>query len=239
MSKVIRRILAVGLVSGFALANAANAATILQFGQVNPSDAVTATESGGVTTLTTNSATAPGSIPVNITNIGGIPLPVPQLADETFVGVHSVGTATTTNGVISQVFTGTIEFTSLPGGAGTNFLTATFTDTFSGPVGTGAPTLGADSSVAGETVTFTSSDIRVTPFLPGGSRNFSLSFSNVTPGLSIVDSSIAGFTGQQSGTFAVVPAGTVPEPGSVVLSGIAVMAGLGTFVRRRFKAARA
>jgi hypothetical protein len=222
------------------LATPANATTVLQFGQLNPADFVTATDAAGVTTLTSSSTVSSVSIPVSISNIGGQPQPVVIPAFETFTGLHSVGTATTdVNGIISQVFTGTIAITSAAGGAGTNYLTATFTDVLSGPTNTGAPALSADSGVAGESVTYTSGDSRVTPFLPGLSRNFSLSFSNATPSLSISGGSVASFTGQQTGTFAVTPVPTVPEPASVVMASIAAIVGIGSFGWRRFKASRA
>jgi hypothetical protein len=240
MRSLLRGVCAFAFLAASTLATPASAATVLQFSQLNPADFVTATNSAGVTTLTSSSTVSSVSIPVSISNIGGVPQPVVIPAFETFTGLHSVGTATTdASGLISQVFTGTIAITSAAAGAGTNYLTATFTDVLSGPTNTGAPTLSADSSVAGETVTFTSNDPRVTPLLPGLSRNFSLAFSNATPALSISGGSIASFTGQQTGTFAVTPSPTVPEPASVVMASIAAVAGIGSFGWRRFKASRA
>ena len=66
--------------------------------------------------------------PLTITNFLNTPgLSIP--AFETFMGVTSTGSAATLLGVAFQNFTGTIIISSDIGGGGTNFLTATFTDT--------------------------------------------------------------------------------------------------------------
>ena len=73
------------------------------------------------------------SIPVTLTtfigqNLSGSPIPV----FETFVGVTSSGAATTIGGLDIQPFSGTVEFTALPGGAGANYLTAVFSNSVVG-----------------------------------------------------------------------------------------------------------
>jgi len=216
------RPLAIACVATLLLGAHANAGgvTVLQFGQINPSDVVTATESGGVTTLfTTGNGDGGGtSIPVTITNLlgnSGINIP----AFETFVNLSSTNVASG-SGFVMQSYSGTIEFTSGTGGTGLNYLTATFSaSTLFGVGGSGSL---ADSQPP-NSVAF-SSDFG-SGFV---SPNFSLSFSNISPSLSIVDGSIASFTAQNSGTFS---ASAVPEPGSFALLGIGTA---GFVVFRRF-----
>jgi len=233
----LTRTLAVAFVASLTLASSAGAETILQFTQTNPANVVTADAVGSTTTLTTSAPGFGGSIPVTIGNIGNVQLP-PILtipAFETFTGVTTTGPAVLAGGLISQPISGSIAITAAVGGAGINYLTVSFTGILSGSPGTGAPTLSASSQVAGQSVTYTSSDPRVLPFLPGITRDFSLAFSNVSPGLSITGTTISDFTGQNSGTFAAF----IPEPASIVMAGTSVLAGLGCFGLRRFKASKA
>jgi hypothetical protein len=216
------RPLAIACVATLFLGAHANAGgvTVLQFGQINPSDVLTASESGGVTQLfTTGNGDGGGtSIPVTITNLlgnSGINIP----AFETFMNLSSTNAATG-SGFVMQSYSGTIEFTSGPGGTGVNYLTATFgASTLFGVEGSGSV---ADSSPP-NAVAFTS-DFGSGFVAP----NFSLSFSNIGPGLHITDGSIASFTAQNSGTFS---ASAVPEPASFALLGIGTA---GFVVFRRF-----
>jgi len=234
LARLLRRSLALACTASLLLGSYASASTtILGFSQQNPLDVITATESGGVTTLSTagNADGAGVSIPVSISNYLGVPqVPFPILAFETFVDVHSTGTATSASGTISQNFVGTIEFTENPGVAGPGnpaFLIATFSGpngTFSGGSGGGSASLSA--SQPPDSVTFT------VPGLSLSSAAISLSFSGITvpPGLSISGSSVASFTSQGAGTFS---ASVVPEPGSLCLASTAVVIGALTFWRKR------
>jgi len=217
------------------MASSASAVTILQFGQTSPTDVVTATFAGGVTTLNTNSLAAPGSIAVKITNIGGTLLGTPIDAFETFTNVVSTGTATTVGGNIVDLYSGTIAITSGPGGTGGNFLTTTFTDaTLSGATGGGSAAL--VGSRPPQNVLFTSNFAQIIPLIAGNPpENFSISFSNINPGLTITgtgaNATIAPFTAQNTGTFATGTA--VPEPASIAMVSMGLLTGLGCFMRRR------
>lgn len=235
------RTLAIACLASIGLGTSANASTILQFTQANPNDVVTATNVDGTsTTLTTNSPAAPGSIPVLITNIGGTILGAPIAAFETFTGVTSSGAATLSGGNITQPFSGTIAITQLPGGAGGNFLTATFSNSqLSGASG------GNSASLVGsrppQTVTFTSNFAAIIPLIAGNPpENYTGGFSSLAPGLSITGTTLAGFTAQNTGTFGTFgTSAVIPEPASVVMASTAVLAGLGVFGWRRFKVAQA
>jgi hypothetical protein len=177
---------------------------------------------------------------VTITNIGGIVLP-PALAIpafETFTNVMSTAAATSSGGTISQMFRGTIAYTSGPGGTGINYLTATFQPgaTLTGLAGGGSASLIA-SDPPTTNVVYTSSDPRVLAALASlGANpleNFSISFSGIAqpPGFSIAGGTIASFTAQNSGTFSATS--VVPEPSGIVMAGTAMLAGLGCFSWRR------
>ena len=206
--------------------------TVLQYGQINPADVVTATESGGVTTFST-AGNADGlnvSIPILITNFNNTPV-VGIPAFETFVDVHTTGSAVTASGQIFQSVVGIIKFTSAPGGAGANYLTATFTDVahpgvLYGVEGGAQITLSATSPP--QTFILTSDFALYT--VP---TSMTLAFSNVTPGLSTGSTTIADFTGQFAGT---IGATIVPEPSTLALACIALIFGPAMLrLRRRLR----
>jgi hypothetical protein len=239
------RSLVLASLASLAMATSSSAVTILQYGQTNPADFKTATASGSSTTITTNSALAAGSIPVTITNIGGIVLP-PALAIaafETWTGVTSTGPAIVNGTTILQPFTGTLVYSSLAGGAGTNFLTAVFTGgVLSGQIGGSSASLNATDPPS-TNVVFTSSDARVNAALNalGANRDdaFSISFSGITPGFGLNGSTVASFTGQNSGTFSSNPTNVVPEPSGLARAGMAMLASLSCLGWRRRQSSRA
>jgi hypothetical protein len=211
------------------MTSSARAGTVLQFTQTNPFDSVSAIQSGSTTTLSTagNADGGFASVPVTITNYNGMSLNVPPLsyipAFETFEGVTSVGPAVSFFGLVEQSFSGTIVFSQLPGGVGTNYLTVKFTD---------ATFFGSGSSATLQTSTNStvsySSDFINTLDMPG----FSLSFSGISPAVSTTDNTLANLTGQQTGTFSAV----IPEPSTVVLGTFPLVIGaLVSLKRKRIK----
>jgi hypothetical protein len=204
------------------LTSSASAGTVLQFAQTNPGDTLSAIQSGSSTTLSTAGNTDGNnvSIPVRITNLNGVP-GFNVTGFETFESVTSAGQAVSMGGFVEQAYSGTIVFSSLAGGLGTNYLTATFTDAIF--IGSGSsPTL---QTSTGSTVAFTSSIIPVLN-MPG----FSLSFSNVSPAVSTTDNTLSSFSGQQTGTFS----GTViPEPSTVVLGTFPLVLGVLVSLKRK------
>jgi len=221
LARFMRRSFALACVTSLLMTSSTKATTVLQFAQVLATDSVTATESGGVTTLTTSSLTD-GSIAVVVSNFNGVPEPPGFALFETFVGVTSTGTATSAGGTISQNFSGTIEFTSGPGGTGLNFLTAKFTNAvFSGNGNS------ASLNATAPNVTFTSSQASFGP-----DTGMSVAFSGITPPLSTTGGSVSSFTAQNSGTFSAV----VPEPSALCLASFAAVIGtLAAYGKKRMK----
>jgi len=226
-SRALQLPFAFACVATLLLGSTTNAGTVLQFAQVSASDIVTATDTAGTTTLSTAGNVDGGlmSIPVAVTNFDGAPTPPGFVLFETFFGVTSTAAATTSGGTISQTYSGTIEFSSLPGGAGADFLTATF----SSAVLSGSGNSASLNATAPDLV-FTSG---VATF--GPNTGMSIAFSGITPApLSIAgDGSIASYTAQNSGTFSATAA--IPEPGSLCLASFAVVVGALAYGRKKMK----
>ena len=228
-TRLVRRSIAFACAATLLLGSSAQAGTILQFAQSNPADVVTGTNSGGGVTLLSSAGNADGggtSIPVLASNYLGVPFPLGLPMFETYVGVTSTSAATSAAGSISQNYSGEIEFTSLPGGAGVVYLIATFgaTGVFSGGAAGGSASLTA--SVPKDTVTFT------VPGMSFSDAALSISYSGISPVLGITAGSVSSFTGQNSGTFS---ANTVPEPSTLYLGSFATVMGALAFARKRMK----
>jgi len=182
------------------------------------------------------------SIPIKINNIGGVLQPIPLDAFETFFtfagapgGLTSSGAATTmpvgSTTRVDQLYSGTIAITQGVNGTGGNFLTTQFSNAdLNGFLGGQSASL--DGSRPPQNVLFTSNFALIIPLIAGNPpENFSLSFSNLAPSLTVNgNGTISNFTAQNTGTFATA---AVPEPASVVMASLALVAGLGTFGWRR------
>jgi hypothetical protein len=225
IARFLRRPFAFACATLLLLTSSAQAVTVLQFSDVNAVDSITATNSGGGTTLLTT-GNADGnfvSIPVVVSNFNGVPQPPGSILFETFVGVHSTSGASLSGGTITQDFSGTIEFSSLPGGAGVNFLTATFTNAvFSGSGNS------ASLDATAPNLTFTST---LATF--GPNTGMAIGFSDVSPPLGISGGSVASFAAQNAGTFSATAA--VPEPSAICLASFAVVIGTIAFGKKRMK----
>jgi hypothetical protein len=225
--RLLRRFAAIACTATLLLGSSARASsTVLAFGQLNPADIITATTAGGVTSLSTagNADGAGVSVPVLASNYLGVPQPFGLLMFETFVGVTSNGVATIAGGTITENFSGEIEFTSAPGGAGLVFLIANFGPNAKFSGGAGGSSASLNSSVPQDNLTF---------FVPGmefGNAAMSIGFSGIVPPLAIAGTTVGPFTAQNSGTFSAT---LVPEPGTLCMASIAVVIGTLAYGRKK------
>lgn len=189
-----------------ALALPASADVILTFGQSGNGDTITATDDG-----TTTDIEGLG-IAVTVDQIlAGISTPFAALLNLSAVstGPAQVGPL----GVI-EPFDGNFTITSPLCGVGFNCLSGVFTGATFGFLN-GASLTMASAQPPGSLV-FTS-DV-ITELSPP--RGMAFSFANVNPPVSVDGTTIAAFNSSVSGTFSA----TVPEPGSVLLFGVALLA---------------
>lgn len=197
--------------SAVAMAPAANAATLLTFGQAGQGSPITATTNGAQTQTTI----AASNIAIDITQLfGSSAATLPA-----FLTLNAVSSsaATSTMGFIGQMYNGSFSITN----GTTNYLSGTFTGATFGTGG--AATLSGSQPTFN--VTFTSNYfLGVNP-----DRAVSFSFANVAPNLGICGTTICGFTSSVSGTFSGNP---VPEPATwaMMMLGFGAM---GAMIRRR------
>jgi hypothetical protein len=205
----------------------AGSINVLQYTQVDPNvGMVSAVDNGnGTTTLT-------ASVPVIITIYLGVSEPPGGiLATETFTNVVSTAAAGVDpiSGEIYQAFSGTISFTA----GAYNYLTATFSKgmMFAPTVSGSGESASLVASTPNNNLSFTATDVTF-----GGPTSMSLSFSGVSPPLSIDSThgpTISSFSANHTGTFNAGSVTSVPEPGTFFMASIAVV--VGTLVYRRKK----
>lgn len=179
----------------------------LTFGQVGAGDTVAAAPNAGDTATTLSAI----DVPVSVTELEG-----GTTASALFnLDATSIGAASMSGADVVQRFSGTFSFTT----GAQDLLSGTFTDAVFG-AGTGL-TLTASDAALGEVVSFVSSVIPAADLL--SPRAISLAFSDVTPGVAIVGSTLGGFGAAVSGDLSATAA---PEPGALALLGIGLF-GLG------------
>lgn len=193
---------------------------IIAFGQTSGTNTVTGTPNG-TDTATTIDATSTG---VNITQIfGGLPG-----AADFSLNATSVDAVATVGAALLQHYNGTFCVTSAAGCGGINFLSGTFHDAAFGI--NGGTQLSVNVANPPDTLTLTSSVIAASNLVPPSS--FTLSFSNVTPGLSTVGTTFAPFSASFSGVASANAKVPVPEVSSIAILGVGLL-GLGLAYRRR------
>jgi len=163
----------------------------------------------------------------------------PVAAFMSFTTPLASSTAATGGANIEQGgYAGTIQFNFTPTpNPASSILVITFqSGLFSG--GTGNNSAGLSASQPTGLVTYTAGPTQpqlAAAIAASTGRNFSLSFAGLQPGLSTTGSplTVNSFTSSLTGLFSTTVA--VPEPGSVVMASISLLAGLGCFgFRRRF-----
>jgi len=221
----IRVSLSLAFLAAFSLANAANAATILIYGQqTGQTEVVTEGVSGGRTFLTSGPVPPTDATPITVTTTSlGILAPPPGGGILSTALINLSSNLVASPGATSLGgFTGTITLASV-GPPSTPQLTATITN--------GTLTLNATggASFLGDAV-FTGLNGAIVAQIGAttASGAASLAFSNVSGSL------LSGFTAQNSGNFSTI----VPEPMSLVSASIAGFAGVGLFGFRRLRSSK-
>jgi len=206
--------------SALLVAVPATAGVILSFGQVGGAATITGTANGAGTSTTITGT----DVMITVTGIDAA-LGVPFNAFLT-LNATSTSSALLVAGHVIQAFSGTFTITSLAGGGGTNFLSGSFSDAVFGLNGGTSLTLSAAQPP--QSLSFTSD---VIPDL-GTPTAMSLAFAGVTPPAHITGTTLASFSSSVSGTFSANTTHKVPEPASLALVGLAMLA-LAMVLRRR------
>jgi len=230
LRKLIRASLGLAFLATFTLASTTNAASIVEFSQATPGNTITSTNSGNITTLSTTSTTS-----VLVSKLVGLTPPPP--------GTQYVETFTFTSNTAPTGSGGNITQT---GFAGSFSYTLGGVTQVAGNVANGILTTVTTPGGGGTTVNFNTSDVTFTAIAPA---ILTQAFGPTPPPLPSIDGTYQltltpspspttslNFTASAGG---IITAQVVPEPTSVVMASMALVAGLGCVGVRRFKASRA
>lgn len=209
---------------GFGLTSPAEATQITAFGQTSGSNTVDATVNAAdtVTTISITDAL------VNLTQLL-VPGPMTGLDfDMTATSIDAVTMVGATG--LLQHYNGTFCIATGPGCTGTDVLSGSFTDAAFGAGG--GPGLVVNVNNPPDTLSLSSAIIPASDLIAPNA--FSVGFSNLTPGLGTIGTTIAPFTASFAGTVSA-SVRAIPEPSSIGFAFVSLaLAGLLWF-RRRFR----
>ncbi len=215
--RLLRRSFVLACLASLLLYSQGEAATnILAYSQSTGVNTMTLTNTAGSETLSSV------NVPILVGTFDGTSVAIPAVLN--FSATSVPGTFTKVGTSLSEAFTG--SFSIMEGML--NLLSGTFTDTLTGTVGGVTLSLRADSTVPGESISYTSEF----PLPLGPPQGMSLSFSNVSPHVNYFDSSI-GVSGTTTMSQAGGFSGAIPEPSAFVLASIGCLSLIGCRLRRR------
>jgi hypothetical protein len=213
-----------GLLAGVALTgfavHQASAANITAFSQTSSSNTIQAeTDSANTETFiaVTNAALSIGQF------LGGIPA-----SAEFFLSAHSIDAAQPIGSAVIQHYTGNFCITSLGGCLGVNYLSGVFTDAAFGALG--GPGLAVNVNSPPDALALSSAVVPLDELQ--APKAFTLAFTNLSPDLAIVGTTIAPFSASFAGTVSASEGVPVPEPMALVVFGTGLL-GLAMVRRRR------
>lgn len=210
-SILLATVLSLGLVG------AAEAANVTTFAQTSNSNTITATVNGADTQTTLTASDAA----INISQlISGAPPATAYFS----LNATSIDPAVSFLGAAIQHFSGTFCLTTAVGCGGVNILSGVFQDAAFGALS--GPGLTINANEPPDLLVLTSDIIPASTLQAPDA--LSLGFTNVSPALAIIGSTIAPFDASFAGT---VSASSVPEPATLGVLGVGLVA-LG-LVRRR------
>lgn len=193
------------------LVGAANAANIVAYSQTSGANTLTATVNGAntITTLTIDDAAV---------SVGQLIAGAPPATVFLSLSATSNDVATPFLGAVIQHYDGTFCLTSAINCGGVNVLSGTFSDAAFGALS--GPGLTVNVNNPPDTLTLTSSIIPASEL--AAPNAMSLGFTNLSPPLAILGTTIAPFTASFAGTVSASVV-EVPEPLSVALLGVGLL----------------
>lgn len=200
------------------IAGSAHAGNIAAFSQTSAGNTVHATVNGTdtVTTLAITNASI---------SIGQFAVGIPPASDLTLLAT-STDAAVPVGSAVIQHYSGSFCITTGPGCSGVNVLSGTFTDAAFGAVG--GPGLAVNVNNPPDTLNLTSSIIPASDL--DAPNALSLGFTNLSPKLALVGSTLAPFSASFAGTVSGSRA-PVPEPAAIAVFGMGLTGLL--FARKR------